>query len=150
MAQKPGSIVHIELHSSDPAKSKNFYGHVFGWKFQEMPQMNYALWQAGSEPGGGLMQTMEGRPPQVLNYILSTNIDTDVAKVGSAGGLILQPKTEIPGPHRLPTGWWALFQEPGGTVMALYQGMTPARPPPRKRAKKGAPARKAKRTSRRR
>lgn len=145
MAQKPGSIVHVELHSSDPAKTKNFYGHVFGWKFQEIQEMNYAMWRAGSEPGGGVMKTMEGRPPQVLNYILSENIDGDLLKVGSAGGIILQPKTEIP-----TQGWWALFQEPGGTVMALFENLAPVRPPPRKRAKKAARARKAKRTVRRR
>ena len=46
MASKPGSIVHAELHSADPAKTKQFYGEVFGWKFEEMPEMNYIMWRA--------------------------------------------------------------------------------------------------------
>ena len=137
---KPGSIVHVELHSADPAKTKSFYGEVFGWKFQDMPEMNYTMWKAPNEPAGGIMKTMEGRPPQVLNYIMSKSIDDTVQKITNLGGVILQPKMEIPG-----QGWWALFQEPGGTMMALYQGMAQqrraARPKP---AAKKAKARKRK------
>jgi len=137
---KPGSIVHVELHSADPAKTKSFYGEVFGWKFQDIPEMNYTMWKAPNEPAGGIMKTMEGRPPQVLNYIMSKSIDDTVQKITNLGGVILQPKMEIPG-----QGWWALFQEPGGTMMALYQGMAQqrraARPKP---AAKKAKARKRK------
>ena len=140
MATKPGSIVHVELHSADPVKSKAFYGEVFGWKFKEFPEMNYIMWTAPNEPAGGLMKALEGRPPQVLNYILSKEIDETSRKIATAGGVIIQPKMEIPG-----QGWWALFQEPGGTMMALYQGMAQqrraARPKP---AAKKAKARKRK------
>ncbi len=139
MPAKPGSIVHIELHSADPTKSKQFYSQVFGWKFQDMPEMNYSLWSAPSEPAGGLMHTMEGRPPQVLNYILSKSIDADVQKITQAGGAILMPKQEIPN-----QGWWAMFQEPGGTVQALYENLpkprAAARPKPAKRSAKRAKA----------
>jgi len=134
MASKPGSIVHVELHSADPAKSKAFYGEVFGWKFKEFPEMNYIMWTAPNEPAGGLMKALEGRPPQVLNYILSKEIDETSRKIATAGGVIIQPKMEIPG-----QGWWALFQEPGGTMMALYQNLTRPRAAPKpKRAAKTA------------
>src|SRR2546430_10844955 len=68
MASKPGSIVHVELHSADPAKSKQFYGEVFGWKFEEMPEMNYTLWRGGEETRGGGQKTKEGGPPPGLEY----------------------------------------------------------------------------------
>jgi predicted enzyme related to lactoylglutathione lyase len=132
---KPGSIVHVELHSADPAKSKQFYGEVFGWKFEERPEMNYTLWKAANDPAGGLMQTMEGRPPQVLNYILSNSVEESLRQIEDAGGIVMQPKMEIPG-----QGWWALFQEPGGTVMALFEATREMRAAARKaaRPKKGA------------
>jgi len=136
MASKPGSIVHVELHSADPAKSKSFYGEVFGWKFEEIPEMNYTMWKAPNEPAGGLMKTMEGRPPQVLNYILSESVENTLRDITGAGGIVIQPKMEIPG-----QGWWALFQEPGGTMMAIYENLPrpPARPAARKaKAKKSA------------
>ena len=141
MATKPGSIVHVELHSADPVKSKAFYGEVFGWKFQEFPELNYFMWKAPNDPAGGLMKVMEGRPPQVLNYILSRDIDVTSRQIAASGGVIIQPKMEIPG-----QGWWALFREPGGTMMALYENLTRPRAAPRpKRA-----AKKAKRAGKKR
>src|SRR3989475_3106103 len=131
MASKPGSIVHVELHSADPAKTKQFYGEVFGWKFEEMPEMNYILWRAENEPGGGIMQTMEGRSPQVLNYILAESVEDTLRDINEAGGIVIQPKMEIPG-----QGWWALFQEPGGTMMAIYEGRVATRPRPATRKAK--------------
>lgn len=141
MAQKEGSIVHVEFHSADPTRTKQFYQQVFGWKFQEIPEMNYALFQAPSPPHGGLQKHGEGRGPTVMNYVLSKSINATLPKIQAAGGSILVPKSEIPG-----QGWWAVFQEPGGTVMSLYENM----PKPRAPAPKKAAKRKAKKAGRRR
>jgi len=135
MPQQPkeGSIVHVEYMSNDPDRTKRFYRDVFGWKFQDMPEMNYSMWEAPTSPGGGLMKTPEGQPPSVVNYILAKDIDATMRKISAAGGAILKPKQEIPG-----MGWWAVFREPGGTVTALYQNLPqprPARKPPARRAK---------------
>ncbi len=118
---KPGSFVHIELASTDPAKTRRFFEEVFDWEFQSIPEMNYHTYEAPSGPGGGLMTPMENQPPGILNYLLSHDLDADVKKIESAGGKILMPKMEIPG-----MGWWALFQEPTGLVLALYQGRAAA------------------------
>ena len=137
MAQpKEGEIVHVEFHTNDPVRTKRFYGEVFGYKFEEFPEMNYTMYKAPGGPAGGIMKVMDNRPPQVLNYLLANDIERTLARVSAAGGAILQPKMEIPG-----QGWWALFQEPGGTVMALYQGRV--RPQPARRATRKPAARKA-------
>ena len=131
---KEGSIVHVEIHSSDPTRTKQFYGNVFGWTFQEIPEMNYTLWEAPTKPAGGL-QKHGDKGPMVLNYIMSNDIDRTLQRVAAAGGRVVEPKSEIPG-----QGWWALFQEPGGTEMALYQNLPkpqPARKPAAKKASKG-------------
>src|SRR2546427_3158128 len=96
MASKPGSIVHVELHSADPAKSKAFYGEVFGWKFEEMPEMNYTMWRAGEEAGGGVMQRMEGRPPPGPDYILAGGGEGTPPPIKKAGGVVFPPKEGIP------------------------------------------------------
>jgi len=144
MAQKPGSFVHIELASADPARTRRFFEDVFAWKFEELPEMNYMTFEPATAPGGGLMTPMEGQPPGVLNYLLSMDIDADLRRIEAAGGRTLRPKTEIPG-----VGWWALFQEPTGITLALFQGRmerpSPERKePPRRRPAAGAAARKAK------
>src|SRR5438552_3069775 len=52
MAQKPNSFVHVEIHSNAPEKTKSFLRDVFDWKWQDMPEMNYSMFEAPSAPGG--------------------------------------------------------------------------------------------------
>lgn len=144
MAQKPGSIVHVEVHSNDPARTKQFFGDVFGWKFQDIPQMDYTTFEAPSPPNGGVMKPMENMGPTVLNYILSADIDATSKKIEAAGGAILVPKSEIS-----KTGWFAIFREPGGTVQALFQDIQRPRAPARPKVRRSS-GRKAKKSSRRR
>ena len=140
MATKPGSFVHIEIASTDPERTRKFLEDVFEWDFEFRPEMEYHTYEAPSGPGGGLMKPMEGQAPGILNYLLSSDIEGDVRKIEEAGGRILQPKMEIPG-----VGWWALFQEPTGISLALFEPRMPPRPArPRARARpRRASSRKA-------
>jgi len=132
MAQKPNSVVHVEIHSNAPDKTKAFFKDVFGRKFQDMPEMNYSTWEAPSEPGGGLQQ-VQNMPAGVLDYILSQDIDNTLAKIQASGGSVMMPKSNIPG-----FGWFAVFQDPTGITMALYEALPRPRAasrPTRKKAK---------------
>jgi hypothetical protein len=135
MTSKPGSIVHVEIHSPAPEKTQRFYESVFGWKFESIPAMNYTTFSAPSPPHGGLMSPMEGMGPTVLNYLLSTDIEETVRKIEASGGAILVPKSEIPN-----MGWFAIFRDPAGITQAVYQGAAPARSarPRRRKAKRSA------------
>lgn len=141
---KPGSFVHIEVASSDPARTKKFFEEVFDWEFESHPEMDYHTYVAPSGPGGGLMSPMENQSPGLLNYLLSHNIDEDVKKIEQAGGRVVRPKQDIPG-----VGAWALFEEPTGIVLALFEAThkppVGSRPRPKKAASRG---RKATRRSR--
>ncbi len=145
MAQKPGSIVHVEIHSPAPEKTQRFYEEVFGWKFESIPQMNYTTFKAPSPPDGGLMAPMEGMGPTVLNYILATDIDETQRKIERAGGALIVPKSEIPN-----FGWFAVFRDPAGITQAIYQNMPRPRPAPRRKAKRAGKARGRRSKARRR
>lgn len=112
---KPGSIVHVEIATKDMGKTKKFYGDVFGWKFQDVPEMKYSLFEAPGGPGGGLREPME-KDPGVLNYILVDSIEESTKKIEKAGGKILMPNQEVPG-----QGWMAIFQDPTGAVQAIWK-----------------------------
>jgi len=87
-----------------------------------MPEMNYTMWEDGSGSGGGFPQVSEENPAgQVLVYIASDDIDADLQHVEKLGGKVLREKTEIPG-----MGWFGVFQDPTGNVLALYTTMSPA------------------------
>jgi len=135
MAQKPNSVVHVEIHSNAPEKTKAFLKDVFDWKFQDMPEMNYSMFEAPSAPGGGL-QKAENLPAGIINYILSEDIDGTLKKIQSSGGAVVMPKAEIPG-----MGWFAVFQDPTGITLALYENA------PQPRAARAKARRTAKKTS---
>ena len=145
MAQKPNSVVHVEIHSNAPEKTKAFLKDVFDWKFQDVPEMNYSMFEPPSAPGGGL-QKAENLPAGVLDYILSKDIDGTVKKIQSSGGSIVTPKMEIPG-----MGFFAVFQDPTGITLALYEPQAAPRQAPvsRRKATKRA-ARGRRKASRRR
>src|SRR3989442_9122585 len=108
MAQKPNSVVHVEIHSNAPEKTKAFLKDVFDWKFQDMPEMNYSTFEAPSAPGGGL-QKAENLPAGVVDFIPSKGLDGAVKKIPNPGGSKLTAKNGNSG-----IGFFAGFQSPYG------------------------------------
>ena len=109
--------MHVEIHVKEPKKVEKFYANLFGWKFQEVPGIDYSLFQAPSGPGGGLGGLQPGNwQPGVTNYIAVNSVDEFQEKIKKAGGKIVVPKAEVMG-----QGWFAVFEDPAGTRMALWQ-----------------------------
>jgi len=115
------NIVHVEIPAVNVKDAGKFYQELFGWKIEHMPEMNYTMWEDGSGSGGGFPQVSDDNPAgQVLVYIDSDDIDADLEKVKKLGGKVLHPKTEIP-----QMGWFGIFQDPTGNVLALYTSRNP-------------------------
>ena len=128
---KPGSIVHVEFAVKDPKKVEKFYGSLFGWKFEEVPGMNYSIFKTPSGQGGGVGPLQENQQTGVTNYIFVNSIDETTKELVNAGGKIIVPKFEVPG-----QGWMASFQDPAGTMMALWEPSPESQPEPQKQRKK--------------
>jgi len=114
------NIVHIEFSSRDLKESTKFYQDLFGWKYEMIPQMNYATWEAGAPPHGGFNPPDMSKPGEVLVYIDSDDIEADLKKAKSLGGTIVREKTEIPN-----IGWFGVFKDPTGNQVAVYTDMHP-------------------------
>ncbi len=117
------NIVHVEIPAVNMEGAGKFYHELFGWKIQPMPEMNYTMWEAGDgdEYGGFPLVSDENPAGQVLVYFASDDIEADLKKVEKLGGKVVHPKAEIPG-----MGWYGVFQDPTGNVLALYTSMNPA------------------------
>jgi uncharacterized protein len=84
------------------------------------------MFQAEGGPGGGFVSVATGadggmmqyQPDDVLDYLAGDDIDADLRKIESLGGVIVVPKTEIP-----QTGWSGVFTDPTGNKLALYAAM---------------------------
>ena len=116
------NIVHVEIPAANVEGSAKFYESLFGWKMMPMPDMNYTMWEAGDgEEYGGFPQVSDENPAgQVLVYIASDDIEADLKQVEKLGGKVIHPKHEIPG-----MGWYGVFQDPTGNVLAVYTSMNP-------------------------
>lgn len=116
------NIVHVEIPAVNVEAAGRFYQELFGWKLQHVPEMNYTMWEDETGSGGGFPQVSEDNPAgRVLVYIDSDDIEADLKKVEKLGGKILHPKMEIP-----QMGWFGIFQDPTGNVLALYTSMNPS------------------------
>lgn len=116
---KHGDLCHVEIPVQDKERAKGFYGEVFGWQFQEVPEMEYTLFQTPSGAdgvGGGLFSPSEHMPAKVIDYMLVDSIDETASKVEAHGGKKAGPKIEI-GDH----GWLMHIEDSEGNLVAMWQ-----------------------------
>ncbi len=115
------NIVHIEIPAENSRKSGKFYEDLFGWKISTLPEINYTMWDPAAQPGGGFSDIgPETAPGDILIYVDSEDIETDLKRVEEVGGKIIAHKTEIPG-----TGWFGVFKDLAGNKIALYTSRDP-------------------------
>jgi len=113
-------VVHWELMSKDPEKVAAFYEQIFGWKIQQMPEMNYRLVETGGKGGinGGIFKP-EGQEPWPGNMTLYIDVDDLAAyreRILAAGGEIHVEEQEVPG-----MGSFTLLADPEGRMMGLWK-----------------------------
>ncbi len=108
--------MHVELVSKEPEKTKKFYNQVFGWKFQELPEMNYSMVDRQEVPGAGLRPPQQGEGPGTLSYIQVDSLEDTLAKAKAAGAHVLVANQEVPN-----MGWMAVFVAPGGVVQGIWK-----------------------------
>lgn len=111
------STVHVEIPTTDFKKAKIFFGKVFGWTFQDFPEMDYVIFQAPAPPHGGFIKvkTMP-KKGQVNIYLDVADIDAKLKEIRKARGKILRKKTAIGS-----MGWSAQFTTPDGCSLSLFQ-----------------------------
>ncbi len=114
MSQHP--IVHIEITAKDREAAGKFYSEIFGWKVQQLPEMNYATFEAEGGPGGGFNPVENNQPAPVMVYIHTDDIDATSKRIQELGGKILRPKDDIP-----EMGQFVFFSDPTGNPLALWQ-----------------------------
>jgi predicted enzyme related to lactoylglutathione lyase/ferritin-like metal-binding protein YciE/predicted ester cyclase len=110
------SIVHIEIPAADRRLTASFYNELFGWEYEHMDEsMSYTTFTGGNL-GGGFPDVNEMNPAgEVLFYVESDDIESDLRRVESLGGDTVVPRTEIPG-----YGYFAIVSDPTGNPFGLY------------------------------
>jgi uncharacterized protein len=144
-------FVHIELTTSDVGRAKSFYKSLFDWKLKDVDMgggQTYTMIDVGNGTGGGMFE-MPGAPIAWVPYAAVGDVAKSTEKARSLGAQILKEKSEVPG-----MGWFSIFRDPTGALIALWEPKPKAMPrkakvKPRKAARAKAKT-KAKRKARRR
>jgi predicted enzyme related to lactoylglutathione lyase len=130
-----GAWCHIEIPSASVDAAKKFYGGMFGWKFTDVPEMKYTLYNSGDgEIGGGFFNPPEGTPRMITNYIIVTDLEDSAKKVPDLGGRVVSERMEVPG-----MGWFRIVSDPEGNSIGLWQAAQAKPAPAASKPKKAAP-----------
>ncbi|MEP7197181.1 MAG: VOC family protein [Saprospiraceae bacterium] len=117
------AINWFEIPVTDFTRAKKFYETLFGMEVTEMPHPMYKYGMLPADMqnggvGGGIVQG-EGFEPSTKGSIVYLNVGEDLsiglAKVESAGGQIILPKTAIGA-----NGFMAQFIDTEGNRIALH------------------------------
>ena len=117
----PNPVVHFEIQTAEPEKSRDFFREVFGWQVDVVPEMGYGLVNTGTETGinGGIEASPTGEP-RVMIYIEVEGIQSYLDRAVAAGAEVIMPVTSIPGAVT-----FAVFSDPAGAVVGLVDSETP-------------------------
>ncbi|MGE0705911.1 MAG: VOC family protein [Vicinamibacterales bacterium] len=119
-------VVHFEIPFENKQRAMTFYTSAFGWRLQDMPEMNYVMATTADvdehhmpkAPGainGGLFQRPKEAPAPTI-YVGVDSVADAIKKVEVAGGKIVTPMTPIPG-----MGAYARVADTEGNVLGLFQ-----------------------------
>jgi hypothetical protein len=120
-------VVHFEIPADDEARAREFYGSVFEWQLQPMPELDYTIvmttpvdeqTQVPTEPGGingGLMKRTAETPAPVITVDVDSITDA-LKQIEAAGGSTVTERTEIPG-----MGAFGYFKDTEGNVVGLWE-----------------------------
>ncbi len=114
-----GKVLRFELQVPDPEQAVAFYTRTFGWEFAKMPGVrDYWLIRTGADGqgiDGGLMRSPDGEA-RTTNSIEVDSIDLYLGKIAASGGVIVVPKTTVPG-----MGYFAYCMDDQGLLFGVSE-----------------------------
>ncbi|MGT2492430.1 VOC family protein [Cupriavidus basilensis] len=105
-------IDNIEFNVSDIARSKAFYGGVFGWTFTDYGP-TYCEFSDGRLTGG-FTTGEEVRPGGPLVILYADDLAETQRRVEAAGATVVRPVFSFPGGRRFH------FRDPDGYELAVW------------------------------
>jgi len=92
-------VVHAEIRSADPDKTREFFADLFGWKIaSEGAFPGYTFIDTGV-PGGTYVaiSPRQGAEDEVLFFVAVEDVAATLERAEQLGGRIVQPAQQVPG-----------------------------------------------------
>jgi uncharacterized protein len=113
----------IDLSTKDPAAARDYYSKLFGWKAEpeKDPEAGgYAIARLDGKDVAGIGGQQDPNAPSAwMVYIGTSNADATAKKIEAEGGKIVAPPFDV-----MDVGRMAVFQDPSGAFIALWQPKT--------------------------
>ncbi len=116
-----GAPAWVDLMAPDRPRALNFYGPLFGWRFEEGPPESgyYTNCLKDGEPVAGVSETLpgpQGMPSVWTTYLAVDDVHASAAKAVEAGGQLLLEPVQVMEFARL-----AVVADPTGAVFGMWQ-----------------------------
>jgi uncharacterized protein len=115
LVNTPGAMTWNDLITPDPETAADFYGKLFGWTFEEMPESGgYRVIRNGERSNGGILP-QEGQAAWIP-YFGHDDTQRVTREICDLGGRLYN------GPMQVPSGVFAVLGDPQGAVFAVLTG----------------------------
>jgi len=110
-----GKVVHFEIPADDLERAKDFYGSVFGWKFEDWGP-EYAAFNDG-RLSGGFQKVKKVKSAGALIVLYASDLEAIQRRIILADGKITKPTFTFPGGRRFH------FSDPSGNELAVWSNV---------------------------
>jgi predicted enzyme related to lactoylglutathione lyase len=115
-----GAPCWVDILTSDPDRTKEFYGRLFGWTVED-PGEEYGGYfnflKDGVMVAGGMRNDGESGVPDLWSVYLATDdADATVERTVAAGGQVMVPAMDV-----MALGRMAVVVDVGGAVIGMWQ-----------------------------
>jgi len=114
--QRPGRLVHLELHTHDLWGASAFYSELLGWRTERLEGRwgTYHGLALGGALDGGIVECAARRPIW-LPYVAVREIEAMTERGRALGAAVLLE------PREGPAGWRSVLATSDGGEIALWQ-----------------------------
>jgi predicted enzyme related to lactoylglutathione lyase len=115
-----GAPCWVDVLTSDPGRTKEFYGRLFGWTVED-PGEEYGGYfnflKDGVHVAGGMRNDGESGVPDLWSVYLATDdADATIERTVAAGGQVMVPAMDV-----MELGRMAVVIDVGGAVIGTWQ-----------------------------
>jgi predicted enzyme related to lactoylglutathione lyase len=113
-----GTFSWTDLSTPDAEASKEFYGRLFGWEFEDNPIPEggvYVMARLGGRAAAAMFETTE-RHPAWASYVTVDDADSFTARARELGANVLAEPFDV-----MDAGRMATLQDPTGAVFCVWQ-----------------------------
>jgi uncharacterized protein len=120
-SHEAGTFSWTDLATPDAQASKEFYGAVFGWDFEDNPipgDAVYVMARIDGRAAAAMFETTD-RHPAWASYVTVDDLDATTARARDLGANVLAEPFDV-----MEVGRMSTVQDPTGAVLCLWEPRT--------------------------